>query len=58
MVGLGFGGALGGFERRVWSVTSFFLFFFLPLCVGLFFFFFSFLSFFCLMSSDAKEHNY
>ena len=28
MVGLGFGGALRGFERRVWSVTLYFFFFF------------------------------
>ena len=40
MVGLGFGGALRGFERRVWSVTVFFSFFFL--CVGLSFLFLSF----------------
>ena len=53
MVGLGFGGALRGFERRVWSVTFFFLFFFS--CVGLSF---VFLSFFCFMSSDAKEHSH
>ena len=43
MVGLGFGGALRGFERRVWSMT-FFSFFFL--CVGLSF---VFLSFFLLL---------
>ena len=61
MVGLGFGCALRGFERRVWSVTLWFvcLFNFFPLCVGLSFVFLSFfLFFFCLMSSDAKEHNY
>ena len=42
MVGLGFSGALRGFERRVWFVTVFYS------RVGLFFFFFSppfFLSF-------------
>ena len=55
MVGLGFGGALRGFERRVRSVTLY--------CFSIFFFvsvfiLFSFLSFFCLMSSDAEEHNY
>ena len=54
MVGLGFGGALRGFERRVWSVT---LYFFSSLLVSVFLLF-SFLSFFCLMSSDAEEHNY
>ena len=43
MVGLGFRGALRGFERRVWSVT-FFLFF--SPCVGLSF---VFLSFFLLL---------
>ena len=42
MVGLGFRGALRGFERRVWSVTIFFLF----SCVGLSF---VFLSFFLLL---------
>ena len=66
MVGLGFGCALRGFERRVWSVTLwgfflcffFFFFFFFSLFVSVFLLF-SFLSFFfCLMSSDAKEHNY
>ena len=51
MVGLGFSGSLRGFERRVWSVTLYFL------LVSVFLLF-SFLSFFCLMSSDAKEHNY
>ena len=51
MVGLGFNDALHGFERCVWSVT-FFLF------LVLVFLLFSFLSFFCLMSLDAKEHNY
>ena len=60
MVGLGFGCALRGFERRVWSVTlwGFFSVIFFPFCVGLSFVFHSFLFFFCLMSSDAKEHNY
>ena len=74
MVGLGFGCALRGFERRVWSVTlwGFFLLLFLFVVFPFFSFFlfvsvfllFSFLSFFlfvfvfCLMSSDAKEHNY
>ena len=54
MVGLGFGCALRGFERRVWSVTLYFFFFsFVSV-----FLLFSFLSFFCLVSSDAKEHNY
>ena len=47
MVGLGFGGALRGFERRVWSVTLYcFSFFFSFLCVGLSF---VFLSFFLLL---------
>ena len=45
MVGLGFRGALRGFERRVWSVTLFFVVVFSP-CVGLFF---VFLSFFLLL---------
>ena len=53
MVGLGFGCALRGFERRVWSVTLYYFFPFVSV-----FLLFSFLSFFCLMSSDAKEHNY
>ena len=52
MVGLGFSGALRGFERHVCSVTLYFFF------VVSVFLLFSFLSFFCLMSSDAKEHNY
>ena len=58
MVGLGFGCALRGFERRVWSVTlwGFFVVFFSFVSVFLLFSFLSF--FFCLMSSDAKEHNY
>ena len=55
MVGLGFGGALRGFERRVWSVTLF-VFFFVFFFVSVFLLF-SFLSFFCLMFSDAEEHN-
>ena len=57
MVGLGFSGALRGFERRLWSVTL--LKKKIP-CVGLSYVFLSFfVSFlFCLMSSDAKEHNY
>ena len=48
MVGLGFGGALRGFERCVWSVTLylFILFLFSFLCVGLSF---VFLSFFLLL---------
>ena len=59
MVGLGFGGALRGFERRVWSVTLyFFLFFFFLFFFVSVFILFSFLSFFCLMFSDAEEHNY
>ena len=41
MVGLGFSGALRGFERRVWSVTFFFFSFFLVSV----FLLFSFLSF-------------
>ncbi len=41
MVGLGFRGALRGFERRVWSVTLYFF-----SCVGLSF---VFLSFFLLL---------
>ena len=57
MVGLGFGGALRGFERRVWSVTLYFFLSFFLSFVSVFLLF-SFLSFFCLMSSDAKEHNY
>ena len=58
MVGLGFGGALHGFERRVWSVTLYiFLFFFFLFFVSVFLLF-CFLSFFYLMSTDAKEHNY
>ena len=56
MVGLGFGGALRGFERRVWSVTLYFFNYYFPFVSV--FLLFSFLSFFCLMSSDAKEHNY
>ena len=56
MVGLGFGCALRGFERRVWSVTLYFCILFFPFVSD--FLLFSFLSFFGLMSSDAKEHNY
>ena len=55
MVGLGFGCALRGFERCVWSVTLYFFNLFSFVSV---FLLFSFLSFFCLVSSDAKEHNY
>ena len=45
MVGLGFGCALRGFERRVWSVTLYYFILFF-LCVGLSF---VFLSFFLLL---------
>ena len=60
MVGLGFGCALRGFERLVWSVTFFFFFFFFYLCVGLSFVFPFFLSFaWCpqmLKSIIIKDH--